>query len=115
MPCSTCYEITMPDCVTTIVIDGAFDGDYILVLTDHFGHKQVLNESSNYVGVLVIDVEDLPDGYFFGGNSYTLKIYSSQENFECDDSVAFCTKDCILIEAYRAEGHDETFTINCCE
>lgn len=81
--CEDCIDYEIPECVEFISLE--FSGidtglDYLIELTNHFGNKEVLEVSANYSDTLLIDVADLPDGYFFRGNYYQLKIFETEED-----------------------------------
>lgn len=120
MSCSACKEVSIPECVETIYIDGLLTAGvtYIIVFENHFGKKTILVKSANeYTAIITIDVaEDLPEDYFFRGNTYKLKAYASTDDFACDDAAAICAYEtCVALNVYEAEGAEEEFTISCCE
>lgn len=119
MSCTSCLEIKIPECISTLIIDGilAAGVTYILVFENHFGKKNILVKSASaYTATITIDVlEDLPDGYFFRGNTYTLKAYASTEDYQCDSPANICQYEtCLSLVVSQVEGGEDEFTINCC-
>lgn len=115
IPCSECYEQTAPDCIDYLYIDGFFDigTTYIVEIENHFGKKTSLEVTGNYGAMLVIDVTDLPDGYFFRGNTYVFRVYESEENQECALTYPLCGyQDCLSVTFYQ--GEETEWVLRCC-
>lgn len=119
MSCSACMELQLPECVESIHIDGLLTAGetYIAVFENHFSKKHVIEAVANaYTAVLTIDVSEMPEGYFFRGNTYKLKLYASEEDMTCDNPVSICAYEtCVALTVYEAEGASEELTISCCE
>lgn len=119
--CPTCFEITLNECADFIVIEGGFIvfEDYVIIITDKFGHEYRLNLTAGYDGELTIDVTDLPDGLFTAYSGvFAVKIYESDGCTPatitfCED-VYTCLK--LTFKTVLLESDDDIFEyIKCCE
>lgn len=117
MICDDCIEYEIPECVQFITLEFPSienDRDYLVQFTNHFGDKQILNISANYANVLLVDVADLPDGYFFRGNYYQLKLFETEEDRQCDLPVNICGYDtCISLKVSVINSVTDV-TLECC-
>ncbi len=122
MACDNCTEFNIPSCLDSLNIDGFFDPlvTYLVVLTNPFGSQTVLELSTNYIGLIQIDIGDDGDvghDYFFPGKTYTLEVYEDQDDFECNNVGMFLCgyASCINITVVKSTGHDVDHIINCCD
>ena len=119
--CPTCFEITLNECADFIVIEGGFIvfEDYVIIITDKFGHEYRLNLTAGYDGELTIDVTDLPDGLFTAYSGvFTVKVYESDGCTPADiticEEVYTCLK--LTFKTVLLESDDDIIEyIKCCE
>lgn len=119
--CPTCFEITLNECADFIVIEGGFIvfEDYVIIITDKFGHEYRLNLTAGYDGELTIDVTDLPDGLFTAYSGvFTVKVYESDgctpATITFCEEVYTCLK--LTFKTVLLESDDDIFEyIKCCE
>lgn len=119
--CPTCFEITLNECADFIVIEGGFIvfEDYVIIITDKFGHEYRLNLTAGYDGELTIDVTDLPDGLFTAYSGvFTVKVYESDgctpATITFCEEVYTCLK--LTFKTVLLESDDDIIEyIKCCE
>lgn len=118
--CSDCLTYEIPECVVLLTFE--FDAievatDYLIEFTNLFGSKQVITVESLYSNTVVVDVAaDLPQGYFFRDNYYSVKIFTSEEMRQCDTPIELCENlTCINLKVKDISGLDlENVTLECC-
>lgn len=115
--CDDCLDYEIPECVEYISLEfSAIETgvDYLIELQNHFGDKQVLNVSAAYSDTLLIEVSDLPEGYFFRGNYYQLKIFESEEARQCDSPLNICGYETCITLKVSVINNITNVTLECC-
>lgn len=115
--CDECLDYTIPECVQFITLEFASietGVDYLVQIQNSFGDKQVLSISANYSDTLLIDVSELPDGYFFCGNYYELKIFESEEQRQCDTPLNICGYETCITLKVEVINSITDVTLECC-
>lgn len=120
--CEPCLSYEVPECLEILILDFAFvqSDEYIVTIENHFGSKEKISVTAGYSSGLWIFATDLPDGYFFRGNDYEVKVYDSEENFRCDTPVELCTVDaiaytCLTLRVKDIATDEVDVLLNCCE
>lgn len=115
--CEDCLDYSIPECVEFITLEfSAIEAatDYLVQIQNHFGDKQVLNVSATYSDTLLIDVSELPDGYFFRGNYYELKIFESEEDRQCGNPLNICGYETCITLKVEVINSITDITLECC-
>ena len=115
--CEDCLDYSIPECVEFITLEFAaieMGETYLVQIQNHFGDKEVLSLTAGYSDTLLIDVSELPDGYFFRGNYYELKVFANQEDLQCDIPIYLCGYNTCITLKVEVINSITDITLECC-
>lgn len=95
MPCSSCYNVELPECASVITLRAGLqaDQDYIVIIADKFNNKYGVEVTSDVTGVVVFDANIVPAGTF---NRYAgdFKLEVKLQGDNCNpETLRFCCND----------------------
>jgi hypothetical protein len=121
MSCTTCFEATIPECVTPVTVKAGLEPNiaHQACITDHHGNKYFIDCTSASNGD--IDIQDVvggsstTGGYLFRdmlrGFSSPYKLQFLIDNAPQTLTIGGHTYDCIIFTLYPASGDVPTAVI----